>query len=388
MKKTDEKNIKKENLEKESKAMNVSEKSNIEQLKTESIFKENDEKEVKVTKKAAVNTKLIANMNKRIERELGLNKKNNIPQSNNGIDKYISYKQEKRVFQVQFSSCSREGELSTFDEEPGLYIVMSAKATGEGFPYFEASLSKKMLTYIFDVKVVDIDEALRRVYVASSHDAKLSAAGRKRNIEKTLINAIEEKSYPTVWGKIRKVYDDKAIVDLFGMNISGVVLVSHWSKGYVRSLKTVCDEGEFYQFQVTYVRKRVKNKPLQFLLDRRNFSEDPWKSIPKDLFAVGTIIEVKCIDLPINKSFWWGTSELTPGIEIMGDFPSSMERKVRIFQGMSYMCKVDEVSIDKEGKRNCFKVVPFDVSENCKEAYRKLIEHLSERESKINSTEE
>ena len=46
MKKTDEKNVKKENLEKESKAMNVSEKSNIEQLKTESIFKENEEKEV------------------------------------------------------------------------------------------------------------------------------------------------------------------------------------------------------------------------------------------------------------------------------------------------------------------------------------------------------
>lgn len=371
-------------VKKEDITMSERSKIDVKELDTSSIFKdEKKEKEIKIQKKKAVDTKRIASMNKRIERELGINKKKNSPVVNPGVDKYISYLNENRVFQVQFNSCSRKGELSTIDEETGVYIVMSAKATEEGFPYFVAALSHKMLTYIFDVKVVSVEPENNRVYVASSHDARHAELAGRRNLERELKNAIKEKVYPTVWGNVKHVYKDKAIIDIFGANIRGVIMVSHWSKGYVRSLKSVCVEGEFYQFQVTYVTKKVKDKPIQFLLDRRNLSEDPWKSIPKDLFPVGTVCEVKCIELPLGKSFWWGTSELTPGIEIMGDFPSSNEKRLYIFPGMSYMCKVDDVSIDKEGERNRFRVVPFAISDYCRADYEKLVRNLKVKENQL-----
>ena len=336
-----------------------------------SIFKE-EETEIKLEKKETVDMKRIANMNRRIEKSLGLRGNKENPTIERGLDKYVSYMNEKKVFKVSFTTCSRNGELSMLDES-GIYVVMSAAATKEGFPYFVPTLSRKMLSYEFDVIVQSVDVENNRVYVGSSHDARQAELASKRNLEKELKNAISNKIYPTVWGRVVKVEKERAYVDILDKGIRGMITASHWNKGYVRNLNSVCKKDDYFQFQVTYVRSKLKDKPTQFLLDRRNLSENPWDLIPEDLFPVGSVCEVKCIELPIGKSFWWGVSEATPGIEIMGDYPSSNERRLDMMQGITYMCKVTDISINREGVNNCFKVVPFAVSDFCKTDYERIM---------------
>ena len=72
---------------------------------------------------------------------------------------------------------------------------------------------------------------------------------------------------------------------------------------------------------------------------------------------------VRCVEKPVGKTYWWGVSERTPGIEIMGDFTVKLGNK-DIIEGITYKCKIKEIEVSDNHKRNRFTVIPFGVSDD------------------------
>ncbi|MCR5720559.1 MAG: hypothetical protein K6F84_08335, partial [Lachnospiraceae bacterium] len=89
------------------------------------------------------------------------------------------------------------------------------------------------------------------------------------------------------------------------------------------------------------------------------------------------VVIVKCKDKPWGKSYWWGTCDLLPDIEIMGDYSNKFPAENGpgepvMYTGFSYICKIVEIRISPDG-RNKFKVAPFAVSPEDEEAFNNLI---------------
>ena len=143
------------------------------------------------------------------------------------------------------------------------------------------------------------------------------------------------------------------------MGVQGVCNVRDWSTSYIRDLRTVCKKGDVIDFKIYSVIKASKGKPERFVLSRKDFEDDAWSKIPKQFLETDAIIGVRCVERPSGKTFWWGTSELMPGIEIMGDYTKKYSQSSMV-TGIVYKCKV----IRSEPDKHKFQVVPFDVTDS------------------------
>lgn len=289
---------------------------------------------------------------------------------------YENMMDEKKTMQIQFSACDRDGTFSSMMND-GVLIIMSSDDTLEGFPYFEPYFATLFLGYSYEVLVTKVDRDKKRVYVKSARNGRYSS---KINCIREIVNELEKENKPKIWGRIISVREDKAFVDILGMRILGIVDNRHWKGGFTRRLDTVCHPGEFYEFEITHKCARKQGKDQAFLLERRNLAENPWEQVPRDIVKRGAVIRVKCVDVPDGKSYWWGSSDIAQGIEIVCDFPKP-DNPIRVFSGITYKCRVKSFSVAgiDGAEKNKFRVSCISVSDEAAEEYAQCMKFLNEK---------
>ena len=271
------------------------------------------------------------------------------------LARYRECDEKKNTFDVLFSYVAPNGDLSVKDEE-GVTIILKADVLAKDLPFYDTRKRGIFLTRTFTVKITEIDEKNRVVYVRSGRAHRNSL---KNQLIGEIMGALKNNEYPKITGRIIRVNDSRALVDIAGKGILGICHVSNWSSAYTRYLKEACKEGEIYDFRITGPLKKQKDKTQGFELSRLDFAEDPWKNIPPEYAVPDAVIAIRCVDKPKGKTFWWGVSKIVPGIEIMGDFTKRFD-DVKVYTGITYKCKVTHVDLEK----HIFKVVPFEVADS------------------------
>ncbi len=269
-------------------------------------------------------------------------------------DRFSAYREandNKDVLEVVFGYADGEGNLMAKDPN-GVEIVLSADEFKKSIDYYEPSIRDKFLGRPIVTTILRIEETEGRVYVQS-------ARNNQRTTRTQLIGELKSEltkgNKPKVVGKVVAVTQKSVTVDIFGRGVKGVCPVDYWSVNYTRYLKEQVKTGSLVDFEVLEVMPKMRGKDICFSLSHAAFTEDLWPKIPEEFLNKGVDIVVKCIDKPEGKSYWWGTTELIPGLELQGDY----SRKVDVMVSLPYKCKVDKV--DKEN--HVFKVVPFELSE-------------------------
>lgn len=284
-------------------------------------------------------------------------------QTEDPLRTYERYLAEGKVFTAAFAGCDKDGTFSSL-VEGGIMMVLNKESLHE-VPAFRANWVRHMVGFEFDVMVDSISEDKRTVYVKPVRKSR----PLKEQLEGEIIRELNDGNMPIVWGQITSVKPDTATVDILGQHIMGVVKAANWSNSYVRNLTDHVTAGEVHKFQVHAAAKKRQGKPRAFWLDRKPFTGDPWKEIPMDYVHEGAIILVKCIDRPEEKSYWWGTCNLIPNIEIQGDFT----KRVDVVRGLSYKCRVKKIDIPDNHKDRKFKVIPLSISDQDKDVYHKYL---------------
>ena len=257
-------------------------------------------------------------------------------------------------FDVRFSFVAPNGDLSLKDTA-GVTIVLKNEVITQDLPYYDERTKSVFLGSAFTVKVQSVDEETSTVYVRSGRDNRNAIKGR---LKRDILSELKSGNEPLVYGKVIMVNKVRAEVDLMGKGIRGICNVRDWSAGYVRDLRDVCHKGDILEFRVFGKIDATNKNPQRFILSRKSLSGDPWESLPKEYMVENAEIVVKCVDRPAGKSYWWGTSPLIPGIEIMGDYTQKFPNSV-MNAGISYKCKVIRADVEKHR----FQVVPFDVAD-------------------------
>lgn len=213
-----------------------------------------------------------------------------------------------------------------------------------------------MLGANLSVVVKEIDEENNTVYFAMSRG--------KSTISDTINTEIKNdlaKGRPVrLMGKVIKVFpasgtkSGNAWVRLLDQDVIGNIDVRDWAPVFTRRLEDVCIVNEIYEFDVLgrYTVHKKTGKTI-WKLSRKNITPDPWESLPV-AFKEGNVMLVKAVEKPKNKSYFWGSSPLTPGIQIMCNYPSD----IPIVVGAYYKGKIDRLNIEEK----FFRVSPFAVT--------------------------
>lgn len=295
------------------------------------------------------------------------------------LEVYEGYLKNDKEFRVQFESCGRDGTF-VGSAEGNILIIMRGESTIEHLPYFAPRLQAKLMGYEFEVKVVQVDREKRRVYVESARSSERALKNAsKTELVGNLINALSRQEKPRVWGKVKSIQGDQAYVDIFGENVTGIIRTPYWQKSYLRYLSTVCQEGEYYPFDVVGMFKHtIPGKAPLFVLNREEIADNPWDNIPVDVLKEGALIYVKCIEKPEGNKCWWGNSLITPYIEILGLYPGRNKsgQRLQIIPGLTYKCKIRRITQADQDERgqNSFVVMPFAVTENDAKEYARMIQ--------------
>lgn len=271
------------------------------------------------------------------------------------FDLYEQLQKKGSSMEVRFDACNKEGTFTVMDSK-GVLIVLEGETVVKNIPYFKPYMGGSLLGMPIAVTILKVDRENRCIYVNNNGKKGNMKAALNREIAKE----IENGKHPQVWGRITKVNERVAFVDILGYGIFGIVNVKDWQVGFVRHLPAFCKVNEFYQFRVKKQIKNPKSRDICWELDRSEFTENPWKAIPLSGLEEGSVIRVKCIDKPLGKSYWWGVSGRVPGIEILCNYNDN----VPVIVDITYKCKIKEIKIDEEDiSNNRFKVVPFAVIE-------------------------
>lgn len=294
------------------------------------------------------------------------------------IDTYEEYVRTKKVFKVQFESCGRDGTFVGVVDN-NILVIMQGTSTLEHLPYFIPQIRSKLMGYEFEVKAIQVDREKRRVYVESARSAERAVQNAsKTELVGNLIQALNRDEHPRVWGRVKSVQGQKAYVDIFGESVTGVIHTAYWQKSYLRYLSTVCKEGEFYPFDVVGMFQREQGRAPMFILNRENIADDPWKNVPMDILKKDALIYVKCIEKPEGGKNWWGNSQLTPYIEILGLYPrrNGTGQALQIIPGLTYKCRICRIThADEDMKgQNSFVVLPFAVVEADRPEYLRMLQ--------------
>lgn len=310
--------------------------------------------------------KKIAALNASWERKLGgssdVQEKRRVDELKKGISYYREVLEKKEVLNIQFDHVSVDGTFSYIDGY-GLLLVLP----GSGFVKDDSNryLISKLLDIQFEVIVESVDEVAQTVTLAS---ARAKGKGTKISphalVSAEISRELTKGKNPIVYGRVSNISPsgERAIVNIFGMNIVGFINVNDWQKCFTRSLHSVCELGGFYQFEVKAFAPKVEGKEQAYFLSRKNVAENPWENKALKEFKEDDVIFVKCIETPPGKSYWWGVSAHVPGIEIMGDFTTKFPRGTGVVPGITYKCFIKALRIDVNGSgKNMFKVRPFGV---------------------------
>ncbi len=257
------------------------------------------------------------------------------------LERYQEAMDNKERFEVTFGYASNDGTLYGTDEF-GVRLVIAGEQLAKDLSYYSAEHKASFVGTPFVVRVKEIDEENATVYLrtawSDSKDTRNKLISEiRREIEK-------EDAQLVVPGRVIQVNEKRALVDILGRGILGIITVDNWQKGYIRYFSKTVQKNGVYDFVVKKeLPKKAKTRTPAFILTRKPITEDPWQNIPP-MLAVGSVITVKCLDRPQGKTFWWGTSPMVEGIELMCDYTSSVPHPL---VGVSYKCKIKKLEPEK-----------------------------------------
>jgi len=306
----------------------------------------------------------ISKLNATIVRQLGMDVVETVTEKKQGnpLAKYEEAKAQKKTITVSFDSCDKTGNFSTYDEN-GVFIVLSGDQVADVQGVSNTRATGRMLGMEMKLYIKKIDEEKQTIYCEIPRSVKAIAQNTVRdNINRELGRMVDAGKTPVVWGRIIKVDAKKALVDILGQGVRGLVDTAYWQPGFTRSMIGMCEVGEYFQFEV---RKRgILKSPNQepyWLLSRKELARDAWQDINYSNLEKGGVLLVKCIEKPVEKSYWWGVSDRLPGVELMGDYNSTYRQNGLMVEGITYKCNIKEIVMPTETTRGKIKVAPFDV---------------------------
>ena len=303
---------------------------------------------------------ILENLNKKMEKTVkkeknlaeiltGSNEKRTV-ESKGAYDQYEEWKEEKASLAVVFTVADTVGNLSFVDEN-GIHVVLLADTFREVAPYYTAAIKDAYLRKETIVSVDHIDKDHNTVYLRGGIDTRY----KDRQVNRAIKEELENGNKPHVLGRVVVVKNDYVIVNILDQNVQGIISRNDWSKAYIHSLRDHASEGETFEFIVKKESNKSRGGRTQWILTRKQLTEDPWKKFPDSIKEGGSIV-VTCVNKPEGKSYWWGICDIIPEIEIMGNY--SGKRQITV--GGIYECKLCEVN----RVRRRIKVSPFGTLES------------------------
>ncbi len=294
------------------------------------------------------------------------------------LDRLKPYKEWAKIkgeMEIMFPFMSEEGNLIAQDGN-GVKIILLKETLMADMPYYDNRVGEKLMANAFVVVIDKIDDKTDTVYVKSARSgSNARRATIKSRLIGELIGELKKGHTPRLAGKIEQVSEKRAVVNILNKGILGFCYVEKWQNGRTRNYKKVCKEGGIYEFDVVKQLTQQKGKPPAFELSRVDITPDPWESIPDEFFTKGAVLTVRCVERPEGKSYWWGASDLIPGIEMQADYTKKCGR---IMESVIYKCTVDRVDREK----HIFRVVPFGLADSDVGETEKAIRFLETRKTK------
>ena len=286
--------------------------------------------------------------------------------------------QDGEIISVYFEMADVDGNLYAMAN--GYTICLPFSIIGEKVDGFKARMKNRLLRHPLAVKVKSIDEEEKCIYVSLETSISVDGstpeeraqrervfAGRlNREIRNSLKVYTEDTTgtieRPKVVGTILMVSEKFAMVSLYGTPVVGRISVQEWASCYLRSLKSVCGKGETFVFEVIDEKPRLdkesqpRGNEVMWELSRMGITPDPWSEDNLKRVTVDSVIRVSGIDFPEGKDYFWGTSRMCPGIEILCN---RRDEKLPMKMGITYNARVKKLDIEN----HTLVVTPFEVSE-------------------------
>ncbi len=319
--------------------------------------------------------KMIDRYNKQIEKMLNNAdvpvQEVSVASEENLYKKYEDLLEERTRVKVVFSAGDDRGNLSYI--ENGLTIILPYEELVKSAPTYEPYMKSRFIGSPVDVMVDRIDSDAGTIYLKSGRD-EISERQIQGSVVKELVTELDNGNHPRVMGRIISIKGETAYVNILNLNILGMIHIKRWQKSYLRKIEDIAKPGDWFEFDVIS-KKKEKGRQTAFSLSRINLTEDPWLKIPNEYLMEGTVITVRCIEKPLEKSYWWGLCESIPDIYIMGDYNN--HGTVTVMESARYLCKV--VKGDRD--RHILKVVPFSMV-NDRFANQGLVDYLKRGQNK------
>lgn len=302
---------------------------------------------------------------------------------NKGIEDSLNNKEpEVEVLQHDYEELLKSGRtfglfFASWDQETSSFILFDGDVkivlTAEELARQKIEVGARekfiLMGNKIQVRVVNIDKEKNTVYVSLPDNAGGNALNRyvrgdKEKLHQEITEILKSGDRPKVWGKVIKVKPDKLTVDILDMGILGFISLSHWQYGYTRGFDGLVEEGQYYQFEITGPAHNKEGKNTKaWILSRKRIAKNPYEAADAGSIKVGDLLNVKCTSMPEGKSYWWGTTERVPGVEVMVDYKEQGYSRVEhIFVGIHYICRVKRVEWnDKKGGYN-ISLIPIRVS--------------------------
>ncbi|MCR5236034.1 MAG: hypothetical protein K6E34_02385 [Lachnospiraceae bacterium] len=285
------------------------------------------------------------------------------------LQRYKECAERNGTFEVTFSYANTEGDLIAQDAK-GVKVEFLAKDIKEDIPYYSPYYKDRFLNTPLVVRIVAIDDKTEVIRVRSGRSTGFTTKKRLiRAIEKEMEalkqsqieNAGEdgkqaEPHYFELLGRVESVEPKRAVVNILGKGIIGFCYARNWQKNYTRDMTDFCKKGQVYEFQVIGKLPSKRGRETGFNLSHVPYTRDAWEDIPKELFEENAVILVECLERPLGKNYWWGKTELIPGIEVIGDYNSNIGT---IRETITYKCKIRKIDTEN----HLFRVIPFAVAE-------------------------
>ena len=267
---------------------------------------------------------------------------------------FVEAEEAKERFDVIFGYADDIGNLYATDEN-GIRVVLPAEELQKDLDWYRSWVKDKFIGTPFTVAITKIDKKNGVVYVKSGRSS--ASPERVRLIRE--IDAELKKGVPVVVPcRVASVQSNAVYLEICGSRILGICNIANWSKAYTREMTNAVNTGDIIEFAIQSKLPKKKGADVAYSLTRVPLTKDPWEQIPQDFFKENAVILVKCVDIPENKSYWWGTSPLVPEIEIQGNFNSKFEGG--IMRDVTYKCKIKVIDLEKRR----FQVSPFEPVQN------------------------
>ena len=302
---------------------------------------------------------------------------NSVMAEDDDVD-YEALRKSGEPFKGVFIVGEQNGDYSYFD---GKYKVVMTKSEMEKFGLFDKQNEKfNLLGEELNLKVVSVSDEPNMygkivVSVTFSNAPSLSyERDVRRNVVREIDRQLRKGETLVVWGVVTAVREQQLLVSICDAGVLGIMPVMQWQPSYTRSMTGLAKVGDALKFAVLKPMPDRKGKEKAYMLSRRHVAEDFWGESALYGLKEGELIVVTCTEVPRDKSYWWGTSERIPGLELMGEYTENFLRENTVFPNIQYMCKVKRIEKVNYKGVDSFRVQvrPLEVCKHCRVAHANM----------------